>query len=298
MSKKGGLVLGAIYASETEELYLGRVGENDRTMVIFDDIVQKWLAEYPGAQFLVINRPSRQDQGYPVGTAVQTEAAVRWTVKSADLSEAGYGECQLVAMQGEAIVKSKHWRTRVLASLDGSATPPEPWKSWQIAFLGMKNAAEAAAADAQEAASHYPLIVNRIWLVWDVVTGAYVSTGIVAEGQNGFSPVLASEPIAGGHRLTIVDAEHPDGFTVDVMNGVSAYVHYRWASHEPTQDSDMSTDPGPWQGVYSGSSATAPEHYTDYTWNNVQGPQGPQGLAFTFEDGGTGLILKPIEQEV
>lgn len=250
-----------INASETEELYLGMVGENDRTMVIFDAIVQEWLAEYPGAQFLVINRPSRQDQGYPVGSTVQTEDTVRWTVKSGDLSEEGWGECQLVAMQGEAIVKSKYWRTRVLASLDGSATPPEPWKSWQIAFLGMKNAAEAAAERAEEAVVHSPIIQASIWQVWNFETGAYVSTGIVAEGQN-------------------------------------AYVHYRWASHEPTQDSDMSSEPGPWQGVYSGSSATAPEHYNDYVWNNVQGPQGPQGLAFTFEDGGTGLILKPIEQEV
>ena len=56
--------------------------------------------------------------------------------------------------------------------------------------------------------------------------------------------------------------------------GADAYVHIRYAAAQPTQDSDMSTTPGPWMGVYSGSSATAPTHYTDYTWNQVQGASG------------------------
>lgn len=171
------------------------------------------------------------------------------------------------------------------------------------------------------------------------------------DGDNGVSPTVLIQTITGGHRITITDAEHPQGQSIDVMDGqngqdgrsivsvektgtsglvdtytitytsggptiflvtngadgapgtpgtdgTNAYVWIRYASAQPTQDSDMSTTPGPWMGVYSGSSATAPEHYTDYTWNKVEGPQGPQGLAFTFEDGGTGLILKPIEHEV
>ena len=54
-------------------------------------------------------------------------------------------------------------------------------------------------------------------------------------------------------------------------DGTNAYVWIRYAAQQPTQDSDMRTTPGPWMGVYSGSSATAPEHYTDYTWNKIKG---------------------------
>jgi len=39
------------------------------------------------------------------------------------------------------------------------------------------------------------------------------------DGADGVSPVIYSEEITGGHRLTIVDADHPSGQTVDVMDG-------------------------------------------------------------------------------
>lgn len=38
-------------------------------------------------------------------------------------------------------------------------------------------------------------------------------------GRDGVSPTVQIEPISGGHRVTITDAEHPSGQTFDVMDG-------------------------------------------------------------------------------
>lgn len=174
-----------ILADETDMLRLGRVGENDCTEVVWDKIVKAWLAEYPNASIGLINRLGRQDHGYPVANVQQGGGVVVWTVKSADLAEAGRGQCQLVAVQDSIIVKSAYWTTCVLPSLDGGTTPPGPWESWQTAFMGLKGDAEAAADRAEEAAGHYPKIENGVWMVWDAQSGAYVSSGKGAQGPQG-----------------------------------------------------------------------------------------------------------------
>lgn len=201
-----------IHADKANTLLLGHVGENDCTEVVFSEIIAAWLSEYPNATIGIIKRPARQDDGYPVANIQQTGSVVTWTIKAADLSEEGRGQCQLVAVQDEVIKKSAYWDTRVMPSLKGSDTPPDPKSEWWLELVRLKSEAEAAADRAEQAAVHSPMIQDGIWKVWDEQSGEYVSTGIEAQGP--------------------------------------------------------------------------------------QGEPGPQGLAFTFEDDGTGLILKPIEQEV
>ena len=64
-------------------------------------------------------------------------------------------------------------------------------------------------------------------------------------------------------------------------DGTNAYVWIRYAAQQPTADSDMKTTPDAWMGVYSGSSATAPTHYTAYIWNQVKGDAGSTPSAAT-----------------
>lgn len=59
--------------------------------------------------------------------------------------------------------------------------------------------------------------------------------------------------------------------------GDSWYVWIRYAGSEPTQDSDMGTEPDNWMGIYSGTSSTAPVHYTDYDWFQIKGEKGDHG---------------------
>lgn len=71
--------------------------------------------------------------------------------------------------------------------------------------------------------------------------------------------------------------------TFTVTNGAKGdtgdawYVWIRYAGQQPTQDSDMGTSPDNWIGIYSGTSSTAPTHYTDYQWFEIKGEKGDTG---------------------
>lgn len=80
-----------------------------------------------------------------------------------------------------------------------------------------KEGAEQAQAAAEAAVLHSPVIRDNVWYVWDADTGDYVSTGIVAVGEDGYSPTVNVQEIPGGHRVIITDAEGDHVF--DVMDG-------------------------------------------------------------------------------
>jgi len=63
--------------------------------------------------------------------------------------------------------------------------------------------------------------------------------------------------------------------------GDNWFVYIKWASAQPTADSDMGDIPDAWMGVYGGASATAPTHYTDYAWYEVKGEKGDDGDPIT-----------------
>ena len=63
--------------------------------------------------------------------------------------------------------------------------------------------------------------------------------------------------------------------------GDAWYVWIKYAGSEPTQDSDMGDTPDNWMGIYSGTSSTAPTHYTDYDWFQIKGEKGDTGAAAT-----------------
>lgn len=59
--------------------------------------------------------------------------------------------------------------------------------------------------------------------------------------------------------------------------GANAYVHIRYSTNEPTQDSDMHTWADRWMGSVSTNSATAPTTYTSYQWYDTKGAKGDTG---------------------
>lgn len=76
--------------------------------------------------------------------------------------------------------------------------------------------------------------------------------------------------------------------TFTVTNGAKGdqgdawYVHIRYSGAQPTADSDMGTTPDNWIGIYSGTSSSAPAHYTDYDWFEIKGAKGDTGSAATI----------------
>lgn len=303
-----------INAAQTGVLPLGRLGENEATKVIFD--ISAFVGEYPNAAIGLYNQRSGDRRAYPVANITVSGNTAEWLITNTELTKTGNGQCELVAIQDSTVVKSQIFCTVVFDALDGSGSAPDPWDSWQDQFIELKNEAVEAASDANEAASHYPRIVNKIWEVWDAQNGAYVSTGVVAEGENGtdgtdgvdgqdgFSPIITVTDITGGHRVTITDKNGTQ--TVDVLNGTNgtngtngadgtdAYVYIRYAASEPTSDSDMKTTPDAWIGIYSGDAATAPTHYTDYTWYKIKGETGAAGQVQDVQVNGTSVVTSGV----
>lgn len=76
--------------------------------------------------------------------------------------------------------------------------------------------------------------------------------------------------------------------TFTVTNGAKGdtgdawYIHIKYSSDLPTSDADMGNTPDNWIGIYSGTSSTAPAHYTGYTWFQWKGDTGATGAAATI----------------
>ena len=138
-----------IYALQSRIIDLGRLGENLHRRVVFD--VSGYLKQYPDATFTLLNQRPGDSTAYPVADVSRVNGEVYWDVTSTDLTKTGSGRCELIVLDGEVVAKSVIYLTRVGDALDGSGTAPEPWESWQTVFAGLKDDAEAAAADAQAA---------------------------------------------------------------------------------------------------------------------------------------------------
>lgn len=80
--------------------------------------------------------------------------------------------------------------------------------------------------------------------------------------------------------------------------GQNWYVHIKYSSARPTQDSDMGDIPDNWIGIYSGTSSTAPTSYTSYSWFQYKGEKGDTGDAsaitsqsVTYMEGNSGTVV-------
>ena len=172
-----------VTATPSLVLPLGRMGENEYTRIQFD--VSGWLNELPAATIGLYNQRPQDADAYPVDGITVEDGIVTWTITSAELAQVGKGRCELVAVENNVVAKSAIYNTIIFDALDGSGDAPSPWDSWQETFVSLKAEAVQAAQDAEEAVEHYPRIVEGIWQVWDVQTGAWVSTGVAAQGAKG-----------------------------------------------------------------------------------------------------------------
>lgn len=113
----------------------------------------------------------------------------------------------------------------------------------------------------------------------------------LADGHGGITAINVSSSGTSGdgqlHTITIVLADESettlyvrDGWKGDT--GDASYLHIKYSSDLPTQDSDMSDYPDNYIGLYSGTASTAPSHYTDYTWFAWKGNTGATGAAATI----------------
>lgn len=326
---------------------IGFQGENEHRRIVFD--AGEVYADYPDAVVTMAIKPP-VGEVYPK-IVTRDGNNVIWSVTAADVAYPDNGAYQLTFTNGTEIIKTYVGVYSVAASIIGNGQPPKPVEDWLKEAQAMLDAfaemtAEAttlqpgsdATVELTEKDEHKVFlfglprgntgngiascVLNADYTLTITFTDGneYTTPSIRgakgepgADGEDGFSPVVAVSEITGGHRVVITDAQGDhtfdvlngeDGFSpvvvittitgghrvtvtdasgstsfdvmdgVDGTNGTSAYVWIRYAAAQPTQDSDMKTTPDAWMGVYSGSASSAPTHYTDYAWYNIKGATG------------------------
>ena len=123
------------------------------------------------------------------------------------------------------------------------------------------------------------------------LTGQILENWLVsyADGHGGIQSIAktstsGTNPVVDTYTITLADTTTA---TFTVTNGVKGdtgaqtYVYIKYASAQPTQDSDMGSSPDDWIGVYVGLASTAPTHYTDYTWFQWKGDTGDEAVLET-----------------
>lgn len=123
------------------------------------------------------------------------------------------------------------------------------------------------------------------------LTGQILENWLVsyADGHGGIQSLVktsstGTDPVIDTYTITYADTTTS---TFTVTNGLKGdkgdqtYFWIKYAARYPEEDSDMSGSPDDWIGVYSGTSSTAPTHYTDYTWFEWKGATGDPAVLQT-----------------
>lgn len=120
---------------------------------------------------------------------------------------------------------------------------------------------------------------TSVSIVSTAVEYAVGSSGVTAPATGWSSTVPAAEP--GDYLWTRTAVTYSGGTSTTSyavsyigVDGVTNYVHIRYADQEPTSDSDVLVTPSAWMGVYTGPSSTAPTAWTDYGWSQIRGDTG------------------------
>lgn len=206
--------------AEAEIGSLGMQGENKKVALHID--CSSVLEKHPGAAILVNYDPRLPGEPYfnlPV-TALEN-GIYEAVLTPMELACDGLKRIQVRAVEGDYEDRSKTFIAYVEKSVYDFRPPAGPVSDWLDQLRD-------ALAKADAAQQHGPVIgTNGNWYVWK--TGAYVDTGVKAEGKDGatgatgkdgYSPVLTVTEIAGGRRITITDANGTKTF--DVLNGENA----------------------------------------------------------------------------
>ena len=230
---------------QPQTIVIGRRGTYDTMQIAFD--LSYLVESYGNGVAVLAVKRSQDSSAYPAVTS-QADNILTWIVSDVDTYYVGAGECQLMWYVDGGLAKTIIYPMVVMRDiLATSEEAPDAYQEWVDALIAegaetlqnaqnaeqsasdaegakddavtAKEAAEAAQEAAETAVTHYPVIQNNYWMVWNSATQQYVSTGIQAEGEDGYSPEVTITSIEGGHRVTITDKDHPQGQSFDVMDG-------------------------------------------------------------------------------
>ena len=217
-----------VEAFKNKPVNIGRLGENEARIISFP--VGDMQSEFPGCSFLVLNRRKGDPSAYPVPVAncsVEYDH-LYWTVMSGDVAKEGNGECQIVAILNNKVMKDDIYMTVTGRALDGAGTPPDPWAGWATYVAERVLDAEAYAIGTREGIpvdEEDPTYHNnsKYWAEYTIGLldtkadkANPVLTGSVSMGRQESSDVgdnstaLGEGLIAGGKNETVVGTYNVD----------------------------------------------------------------------------------------
>ena len=123
----------------TNQLPLGRQGENKAIQIVFDPLKLFGLSSVDGYSFTLVNRRPTEAAGYPVINIEIEDNKVVWDVRDLDNAIAGSGEAQLNCFKGDTLYKSFTYTTIISPSIDGTGDVPEPYEDIIDQITGIYN---------------------------------------------------------------------------------------------------------------------------------------------------------------
>lgn len=201
-----------------QNIVIGRRGTYETEQVVFD--ISYLIEKFGDGNATLMVKRSADVSAYPAVTT-QEGNTLTWVIGNVDTSYKGHGECELFWYVNDGLAKSMIYDFTVLRDIgETTKTPPDPYQTWvdTLTELGaetLQNAQDAAqsAADAEEAAEHYPQIIDNYWYVWDVSAGEYVNTGVPASGGGGGGGSVYS--VNGKIGIVVLDAEDVGALPAD-----------------------------------------------------------------------------------
>lgn len=115
-------------ATHRAPIKLGHTGENDAVRVAFSLLPFK--ETFPDGVPSLLARRKGDASAYPVPLTIEADTAY-WSVTRADTEKAGFGQCELQWIVGNALAKSDKFDFFVVKALEtGAEAPDAPSKAW------------------------------------------------------------------------------------------------------------------------------------------------------------------------
>lgn len=144
----------SVIVQNTASILLGRVGENNTTQVIWENIVSEYRENFGDGSFTLAVKRCGDKSPYFVDITAD-EANISWLVSGGDVAKAGMGSCELTYTVDGAIAKTQTRSTVVYNSLsaDEPTDPPSPVENWVQKVIDASNRAKQSEQSASESAA-------------------------------------------------------------------------------------------------------------------------------------------------
>lgn len=243
-----------IEAKPGAALRLGYAGEHLARQIRFD--IRDWRALYGDGWAELVYQPEWAEKPCLIARE-QNADEVLWELQYSDVRDAGSGECQLLYLVGDRVVKREIWITEVEPSLGEPGEPPtEAEKSWlgqvtqtassaREAEKKAKEHARAADVSAKAAAASAASVTDMQVSAADLPEGAAASVTKTVEdgvvklefgipaGQTG----RPGDPGASAYEVAVANGfEGTEAEWLELLRGEDGYSPVMYTSPLPTGD--------------------------------------------------------------